>query len=535
MKCVQYTRALFICAALLAGGAQGRTTAYVLIVGNNAPPPSDGESLPTLRYADDDAARYFHFFRRFADGVRVLSVLDPESQRRYPEVAAQARPPSLAELKGAIEEFRVRLRADVERGDEPIVYFAFSGHGAQGADGSYFLALQEGKLTQQQLYDEVLSKLEPAFVHLFIDACHSESVVGGRGRFAHQVDVPLAAVDSGEAQRAFETRLPARFPRVGAIMATTADQQAHEWSRLESGVFTHELLSALSGAADVNADQILEYSELAAFIASANRTVADPRAIPKVVALAPRVNVHAPVLALASLKDSGFLKGQFAVGHFHVELENGQRLLDANFALDQSAAVALPAGRAFLVAGDREVELLIRVGETTRAETLKLAPRADTPRGAVGAALAKALFETPFGAAYYRGYVDSRGETSVSFALRNELKGEGSAALQQRKVVAGTTLGAGGVLLVGAVVSSVLAVNAHTEYANTDLQRPAFEAKQRSNGFAVAAAISGGAGVALGAIGWWLWPAAESGSKVTASAYFEPQGAGLIVGGSLRD
>ena len=55
------------------------------------------------------------------------------------------------------------------------------------------------------------------------------------------------------------------------ILATTLGQQAHEWSAIESGVFTHELLSGLLGAADVNADQRIEYTELQAFIAAANR------------------------------------------------------------------------------------------------------------------------------------------------------------------------------------------------------------------------------------------------------------------------
>ena len=42
--------------------AEARDVPYAIIIGNNAPPSSD---LRTLRYADDDAARYYQVFGRF--------------------------------------------------------------------------------------------------------------------------------------------------------------------------------------------------------------------------------------------------------------------------------------------------------------------------------------------------------------------------------------------------------------------------------------------------------------------------------------
>lgn len=67
---------LFTFTFALAAQARGRT--YAVAIGNNAP-PAGIESLTTLRYADDDATRYFQFFARFADSARLLSVLDTES------------------------------------------------------------------------------------------------------------------------------------------------------------------------------------------------------------------------------------------------------------------------------------------------------------------------------------------------------------------------------------------------------------------------------------------------------------------------
>jgi hypothetical protein len=155
-------RNLWVAVALLGAWAEARPTAYGLAIGNNAPPAEASELLPVLQYADDDATRYFQFFQRFTDAARLLSVLDTETQRRYPALGRIARPPSRVELTAAIDDFAARIRRDIERGDQPVVYIAFSGHGARRPDGTSFLALSDGALERQYLYDEVLGRLEPA-------------------------------------------------------------------------------------------------------------------------------------------------------------------------------------------------------------------------------------------------------------------------------------------------------------------------------------------------------------------------------------
>lgn len=481
--------------------AQARPRAYGLAIGNNAP-PSSAEALPTLRYADDDATRFFQFFQRFADDSRLLSVIDAETQRRYPEAGAAAKPPSLAELKNAVAELAQQIRADAARGDESTVYLSFSGHGAREADGSAFLAFSDGRLTRQQLYDEVIAPLQPAFVNLFVDACHAEGVVGGRG--GADLDAPTVALSAAEAQAAFETKLPARFPRLGALLATTVDQQAHEWSRIESGVFTHELLSALSGAADVNGDGQVEYSEAQAFIASANRDLADPRAVPRVVVLAPALNVHAPLMTLSRLRNTAFLAGRFSFGRFFVELASGQRALDAHLTPEQFSIVAVPAGRLFVVAAGREAELVLASGETRRIEGLRLVPRPDAARGALSAALNRELFQSAFGATYYKGYVDSLGEASVIFRPPGELSS--FERLEQRKATAGAMGIASGALLVGALACAIGAGISQSTYEHTELQRPAAEARQRVVAFSTAAGLAGGLALGAALAGWLWWP-----------------------------
>ncbi len=493
---------LCVAVALWSFLASARPTAHALVIGNNDP-PADAEGLRSLRYADDDAVRAFEFFGRFADSTRLLSVLDAQTQRRYPSAPREARPPSLSELRAAVAELSSRIRADVARGDSPVVYLAFSGHGKLEANGSTSLLLIDGPLTREVLYDEVLAKLEPAFVHLFVDACHAESVVGGRGP---DRDAPTVAVAAATAQAAFEPQLPARFPRVGALLATTVDQQAHEWSQIESGVFTHELLSALSGAADANADGVVEYSEVRAFVAAANRDLSDPRAVPRLVALPPRLDVHAELVSLSRFRRTAFLRGGFSFGRFHVERENGQRVLDAHFMPDHAATVAVPAGRLFVVTDEQEVELELAEGQTQQLTASRLVPKHTAARGSVAAALGRELFRSPFGATYYKGYVDSLGETSVLFSpppaasqVMREAPRGGLVALLTSSAV----LGVGAAVLTGFAVANLRA------YEQTAFQRPALEAHGRMVGFSTGAAVAGALAIAGAVVTALLWQGSD--------------------------
>jgi hypothetical protein len=62
--------------------------------------------------------------------------------------------PTLALLQRTLAGFRSAMAGDRKRGDEPVVFLTFSGHGAVDEHGRYFLSLLDGGLTRQQLYDE---------------------------------------------------------------------------------------------------------------------------------------------------------------------------------------------------------------------------------------------------------------------------------------------------------------------------------------------------------------------------------------------
>jgi hypothetical protein len=486
--------------------AAGRDVPYAIVIGNNAPPTAGTpERLAPLRYADDDAVRYFQLVSRMAD-TRLLVVLDTQTQRRYPGLAAQTEAPTLANLERIVRDLAARMADDRRRGDRPVLYFAFSGHGARDDRGEAFLALLDGALTQQKLYDDVLARMPTAFTHLIVDACNAGGVVGVRGGFFdREANTQSAPTTADEVKPILEATPLARYPHVGVILATTLGQEAHEWSQIESGVFTHELLSGLLGAADVNADQLIEYTEVQAFVAAANRNIKDPRAIPHVVARPPQVNQNVALVALPGLRGTRMLRGTAsALGHFHIELANGQRYLDAHVEPGASIALALPdATTAFLRTDTREATLPARGG--VMLASLALGERTSAARGSIEASYQAALFSADYGRAYYQGYVDSIGAVSVHFRAAETLTGERPQTSNPKRTVAVTTGVVAGALGVTAIATGVIALKARHDFSATDLQRPAEEARRRYERYGTIAVVTGVAAAASGAVSYWLW------------------------------
>ena len=486
--------------------AEPKQVAYAIVIGNNAPPSSgSAERLQPLRYADDDAVRYYQLFSRMA-ATRLLVVLDAETQRRYPGLAASTEPPTLANLERAVGEIARSMQADRARGDRPVLYVTFSGHGARDARGEAFLALVDGALTQQTLYDDVLARMPSAVTHLIVDACHAGGVVGVRGGFFdREIETSSAPVTAADVQPVLQATPLARHPNIGVILATTLGQESHEWSRIEAGVFTHELLSGLLGAADVNGDHVVEYTEAQAFVAAANRNVKDPRAIPHVIARPPQVDHNAPLIELSALRGTRLLHGTAdALGHFHIELDNGQRYLDAHVEPGSELAIAVPDGvTAFLRTDSREVLLPSR-GAIAIAK-FALAVRSATGRGSIEASYQDALFSAGYGRAYYQGFVDSVGAVGVQFPAPVARDDARTARRGSRRTAAIATTAVAGGLGLGAIISGIVALDARRAYNSTDLQRPADAARQRFERARTIGIAAGAGALVTGAVAWWLW------------------------------
>jgi hypothetical protein len=486
--------------------AAARTVTYAIVIGNNAPPIERvSAQVRPLRYADDDAVRYYQLFARLGTAT-LLAVLDATTQRRYPGLARVAEPPTLTSLRRIVASYAAAMAADNQRGDRPVLYFTFNGHGARDASGAAFLALLDGPLTQGILYDEVLARLPATYSHVLIDACHAGGVVGVRGEFFdNEVSAHTTPVAPDDVLPLLEAERFARLPQVGVIVATALGQEAHEWSEIEAGVFSHEVLSGLVGPADINGDGEIEYTEIQAFVAAANRSIKDPRAIVHVIARPPRANQNAALISLASIGGARVLAGAVGkLGHFYVELDNGQRYLDAHLADDAPATIVLPAaGDAYLRTDSHEAR--VPAGDRIAIGELRWSSRAIAGRGSIDSSYLS-LFSAEYGTAYYRGYVDSIGALGVQFPPPARDADRPATAAPGHRGLAIAAASVAGASLVGSVAAVVLSVRARHDFEATDLQRPAQEAKQRYDRDRVLAVATGGVAVGAGAVACWLWP-----------------------------
>jgi hypothetical protein len=362
---------------------------YVIAIGYNGVPAGAEDALQPLRYADDDAIAFFSFTAPTAWRAHLLTIADVDTERRLGTMVPAARAPSLAELRAAVADVREALEEDAREHTPTTVYVYYSGHGSAAGAREPSLTLLDGALTGSVLYDEVLSRLPAGHVHLFVDACHAESVV--RPRDAEARVVPTTGDD--RAQFALATTL-ARFPNTGAVVAAAGAGRTHEWVEYLGGVFTHELLSGLRGAADVNGDGRIEYSELAAFLAAANGAVRDPRVRLEAVVHAPSADPRAPIVDLQLRTSDALLEvSGGSWGAIFVEDDRGDRLADARPERGQALRLALPADRTWFVhTGRGEAEVHPSPGARVALEALPFLAAPTGARGSLEAALYDGLF-----------------------------------------------------------------------------------------------------------------------------------------------
>jgi hypothetical protein len=397
--------------APLAGpaGAAPQRVAFALIVANNA---SLDPTRAPLRFADDDGARYHELFAPRAREVVLLSVLDDETQRRHPGLAARTRPPTRAALREALAHLSARMREVRAAGHEAELFFVYTGHGQRGPAGEGQVTLLDGPFTRTQLFEEVVAPTPASLLHLVVDACDSYSFVHARGA------LPAAPSRAAAVARHLEARDLSRHPHVGVVLSTTRDQESHEWSAIQAGVFSHQVRSALAGAGDVNADGRVEYSELKAFVAAANEGVQDVRGKVDVFAQAPAQDRAAPLADLGATSGGGFLLVPSGLqGRLWVEDARGVRVAEFHKERERPLVLSLPAGRAYHLrseAGEARFALA-KAGEVVDAAALAWGEAPVAARGPVQDAFRDRLFSVPYGPRFYRGFMAGRDELPVAF------------------------------------------------------------------------------------------------------------------------
>lgn len=385
---------------------------YVVVVANNL---SLDEGVKPLRYADDDAARWVELLGPLSHDFSLLTVFDQETAALHPALVRKSVPPTAQALASALGRVAAGVATDKAKGVETSFFFVFVGHGNVGANREGYVSLLDQRFTRTDLFEKVVKPVGADYVHLVIDACNAYLMVNRRGS-ADEIGPAY-----GELVRGYlgEQDLE-RFPQLGVVLSTAGERESHEWAGYRAGVFSHEVRSALSGAADVNGDGRVEYSELKAFVAAANVKVDDPRARPEVWARPPSRDRSRPLVDLSSKGFEHFLlfPAGFS-GRFHVEDGRGVRFADFHKAKDRTVAMALPDQPVYYVRTDEtEVRLpLDRQGFwDVSTSTWRTSPLAS--RGSIEQAFQGALFAEPFGPAFYRGFVATSGDLPVAETKR---------------------------------------------------------------------------------------------------------------------
>ena len=198
---------------------------------------------------------------------------------------------------------------------------------------------------------------------------------GGKGQTARKW-IDDSVDDGGRSDRDLRAFLEGerivRYPRAGVIVATSGAQETHEWARYRGGILSHELRSALSGAADVNDDGRIEYSELRAFLAAANARVRLPQARIRVFSRPPTANRRRALVDLRQARRRGGVRllrfGPALAGRFHVEDDRGVRYADFNKEQGSAFDLLVSSGRAYYVRRNEIEEIEVRPSSPRRVD-----------------------------------------------------------------------------------------------------------------------------------------------------------------------
>ncbi|MEQ9495558.1 MAG: hypothetical protein RIT81_01840 [Deltaproteobacteria bacterium] len=389
----------FVALAVTLASAVSSTTAVhrsAVIIGVN---DAFESSQPTLQYADDDAARWYEMFAPSFDRVELLTVLDDESQDIFGDAAKVARPPNLTTLEQTLDRMERSAVEARDSGRRTELFFVYVGHG-RVAGGEGEVKLLGGALTRTQLTALVLERATHDRTHLIIDACNAYHLVNARG--AEQARVTADFDD------AFEDFVDAqdvtRFPSVGVVLSTSGAGTTLEWSRLLGGVFSYEVRSALTGAADADENGAVDYTEVEAFLASANIEVPVKKGRPKVYVRAPRIERSAPLLELSDRVPSLELPPELD-GHYVLEDDRGVRYAELHKAVGYRVALRLVprAGYALLTKDGGELwRVDAPTGVVRPPMPLGEAVRPSLPRGGEAP---PGMFAMPYGPEFLVGFL----------------------------------------------------------------------------------------------------------------------------------
>jgi hypothetical protein len=356
---------------------------FAIVIGNNRP---EAAGVPSLRYADDDAVATHELLRAAGVESMLLARLDEDSRRLHPAVAPAGAPRG-DDLDRVFSALTARMQQRAARGETVELLLFYSGHGDVAA-GEGYVVLEDRRLTRSALH-ALLARSPAARNHVFIDACKSYFLAFERGPGGNR---------EAYARSFVADTIPAHLRNTGFVLSTSSGRDSHEWERYQAGILSHEVRSALRGAADTDGDGRVTYAELGAFLAAANQSIENERFRPDFLVRPPGHDLGQAVLGWAAAPGGPPLRVEGGgVGHLYIETARGERLLDAHPAPGQSLLLHLPGERPLFVRrSDETAEQVVTGSAPPPITTLPPVPPAVAMRGALHLAFEQ-LFASPFG------------------------------------------------------------------------------------------------------------------------------------------
>ncbi|HEY3359628.1 MAG TPA: caspase family protein [Polyangia bacterium] len=315
------------------------TDVFAIIIGHN----DGGGVLPDLKYADDDALRFYRLMRQLTprDQIALFTELDVDTWRQI-QASGEEAPLALPPLKGRINEvfalFKRRIAQHRQKTGRPVtLFFFYSGHGERG----YFFLKKTGSRLADSVYTGL--DLERAFAdspadvnQIFIDACKSQSLFTVKGAAEDDELGP----DFGRLIDRME-RAARREANLGIITSTQSEQPAGEARDLRAGYFSHVVVSGLTGAADADGDGVVQFREMAAFVSLYTKRLSGQQPWFH----APRGRLDQTLLDLRGRQDVLVFPAGLG-GHFLV-LDGGGRTIRAELhkPFGRKARLLVPRGR----------------------------------------------------------------------------------------------------------------------------------------------------------------------------------------------
>ena len=371
---------------------QPHSALYAVVIGVNR--SADRAQAP-LRYADDDAARYFELFRQLGAQTYLLSRLDANTRRVHAQAAAEALVPTVKNLADTVSRLRTSIQEARKRGVRTRVYLVYAGHGKL-VNRQGVISMEDGFLTGSYISRKILGPLGAHEAHMVVDACNSYHLAFSRGPGGQRRHV----------QGFSRIGLVARKD-LGLLLSTSSARDSHEWEAYQAGVFSHVVRSGLRGAADADADGQVSYREMAAFVKRASAAIPNERFRPRVFARPPLASG-----VFMDLRKGGrrLMVPRALHGRYLLEDRRGVRVADFHSSPNQQVALLLPpATPTYLLRLPDRREFAISPGAgDVSLSALKVRPSRVARRGAAHHAFSL-MFTRPFDREVVARYHDTAG------------------------------------------------------------------------------------------------------------------------------